>query len=175
MHDGVLDESFGLLAVLNGLFLLALDDVLLRLGVVAAGLGLGVLLDFGGVVEDVVVVAFCVEHQKGLIGRLQIELAVRGLGEGGVGQRDDIEPHALLGLAHNGVVDIAIDRKVVRALSESLVGEDLAENDLLDLVDDVGGVYLLVFDLSRHFLLGVGQERVSVARSRHIIFSDETV
>ena len=62
VHDGVLDESFGLLAVRNGLFLLALDDVLLRLGVVAAGLGLGVLLDFGGVVEDVVVVAFCVEH-----------------------------------------------------------------------------------------------------------------
>ena len=175
VHDGVLDEAFGLLAVLNGLFLLALDDVFLRLGVVAVGLGLGVLLDFGGVVEDVVVVAFGVEHQKGLISRLQIELAVRGLGEGGVGQRDDVEPHALLGLAHDGVVDVAVDRKVVRALAESLVGEDLAEDDLLDLVDDVGGVDLLVFDLARHFLLGVGQERVPVARSRHIVLPHEAL
>ena len=175
MHNGIFDEPLSLLAVLNSLLLLTLDDILLSLRVVTANFRLGVFLDFRRVVQNVVVVAFRVEHQKGLFGRLQIQLAIRRLGDSIVCQRDDIEPHALLGLAYNGVIDVPINREVVRAFAESLVGKNFAEDDLLNLVDNASRVDLLISDLTSYFLFGVGQKRIAVTCSRHVIFSHKAV
>ena len=72
MHDGVFYERFGLLAVLGRLLLLALDDVALGLRIVAARTRLSVLFDARRIVEQVVVVAFGIEHQKRLLGGLHV-------------------------------------------------------------------------------------------------------
>ena len=116
------------------------------------------------------------EHHERLTLRLHCDLPISSRAQLVlVGDGYHVEFHAALRCAINGVVDIAVERKIVGTTAELALLEYLLEQHLLDALSDLRHVGGNLRYFARDVLFLVGEEVVSVALARHVVLAHQAV